>query len=732
MSSELRVTSYEAAIPMLTVQEYAQKIGKSRQAVMKDTKAGKIPAIHQDDPKQPKGKWMLITDATDAPAAPTASVESFQPSPSASLSPNSVAERTTHVSPASLPCEALPCEALPCEALPCVALTSQSLSLPAGTLTLGSAKLSDKQQLIALRRAQVCEEVSRLMAVEKLSLNKAISAYLEVYNTGMHHPLVFATLDIISPSTLRRWLDCWKQNRDWRALVPEWKSGRVGHEVPVEDFNLIVGLLHSDNKPPIASVLRMWHTKLRLEGRTQTVSDRTMERAVTVFARRNAARWAYMRRGAKYFREHYVPHVLMDGSTILPGDFYLSDGWTANFMVLNPFTNALCRPTLIPIMDYASRMIVGFDLDFSENRRVIASAFRNAITLWHFVPLYFKADNGKSFKSKDLVGPKMTRSQREELLQQDRDEYADIIGSIYATGVQEVLDSLPYNPTGKAPMERWFRTLDNGIARFLPFYLGNGIEDKPASLSRNEKELQAIAFKLRGDEPLSLIQAKLLIEWYIINCYALEPHDGIGGRKPLEVWQEGIKNIPRDRLRNPDDLWYLMMASEVKKLDRNGVKIRDIWYYDEALMDYVGRKVHVRYDQMDDRYVFVYDEAKNPICRALARHEHSPLVTVRGSVDEKLAYTNDMKMRARLNKRIKKDANTFAELNKDSGLFLQDAVRQVQSLPLTNTSFAIPNLLPAPAGEDADNPANQTADTPESQEEEIISKDFLDAIGMSR
>lgn len=607
-------------------------------------------------------------------------------------------------------------------------LSSQTLSLPGGALTAGSSSLSEKQERIALRRAQVCEEVQALIARERLSLSRGLTEYLALYNTGAHHSVIHATLGEISASTLRRWYNAWKDERDWRALVPGWRSGNVGHEVPLDDFNWLIGVLHGPNKPPLSSALRFWHTKLRLEQREQLVSDRTMERAIKVFAERHAARWSYMRRGAKYFRENYLPYILQDPSGIGVGDLFLSDGNVMNILTTNPYTGKAVRPHLIPIMDYASRMIVGFDIDFSENRRVIASAYRNAITLWRIVPLYFKVDNGRSFQAQDLVGKKMSRQEREEAKQLDADEMADITGSIYATGVQEVLSSLPYNPTGKAVMERWFGTMDNGLERFLPMYLGNSISDKPANLSRNEKHLQEIASRIHGDEPLTLQQLKVLVEWYILHLYGQEPHSGIGGRKPLEVWQEGLKNFPRERFRNADELWYLMLAQEVKKLDRNGVRIRGIWYYDESLMDYVGRKVYVRYDQMDDRYVFVYDEAKNPICRALARYEHDPLVTVRGDEEGNLRYVNDMKMRRRQEKRVKTEADALQDMMKNDGLFLQEAVeklqRQKSSGQLTNLGYEIPQI-PDLSEEDS----SPLPPEPEFNDE-VISQEFLDAIGV--
>ena len=173
-----------------------------------------------------------------------------------------------------------------------------------------------------------------------------------------------------------------------------------------------------------------------------------------------------------------------------------------------------------------------------------------------------------------------------------------------------------------------------------------------------------------------------------------------------------------------------MLSEEVKKLDRGGVKVRGLWYYDEALFDYVGRKVFVRYDQMDDRYVFAYDELRQPICRALLRAEHDPLVTVRGSADAKLQFVHEMKIRGRLEKRIKKDSELLQEITSDGGTFLQEAVHKVREMKahaqLTNTSHAIPEI-PATGAAPEPKPEPEPEDKPN---EPVLPPDYLDALGM--
>ena len=725
---------------MLSVQEYAQKVGKSRQAVMKDIRSGKIPAVHQEVPGIPKGKWMIIVDATNATNATNATDATDATTPRHSgLDPESShlttlesSERSEHGLQEPSPMKhGLQEPSLVKHGLQEPSPVKHGLQEPtAVTLNRTDNAITDKQHIVALRRAQLCEDVLSLQKRESISLSKAIDDYLELYNQDLLGSVIFATLGTLSPSTLRRWVSLYKKgSKAWTALIPQWKGGKQGHTVPQADLNWLVGILHSDAKPSVSSALTLWHTKLRMEGRKPQVSDRTMERAINRMAVKYGPRWSYMRKGAKYFRENYLPHVLIDGSQIAPGDLWFSDGCVCNFEVISPYTGRPCRPIFIPFMDFASRMIVGFDLDFTENRRVIASAYRNAITLWGFVPRWIKWDNGRAYRS--LSGKKLTRAEREAIKQLEADEIADILGSIYATGVEEVINSLPYNPTGKANLERFFGTFDNGLERWLPGYRGAGVNDKPASLQRNEKHLRQISEKLKGNQTLTMMEAKSLINWWILDVYAKKPHSGINGRTPGEVWQEGIQNIDPQRRRDPRELWDLMLAQEVKKLDRNGVKIAGIWYYHEDLVDYVGQKVIVRYDQMDDRWVMVFDQYRQPICRAEARREHSPVATVAGSEEDKLALRHELRRNRQIEKKYRTAANQLVEQMQVGGDFLQEAWQKVQvqkqeELPqLTDMSYELPEL-PASTPEQPQTPEPEE----ETNSDVIIPKEFMDAIGL--
>lgn len=91
------------------------------------------------------------------------------------------------------------------------------------------------------------------------------------------------------------------------------------------------------------------------------------------------------------------------------------------------------RTYIIALIDDASRMIVGIDLFFNDNFINLMSVMKTAVTRYGR-PKILNFDNGSSYKNKQI-----------NLL-------AARIGSV-------IHYNQPYTPTGKAKIERWFRTM---------------------------------------------------------------------------------------------------------------------------------------------------------------------------------------------------------------------------------------------------------------------------------
>ena len=91
------------------------------------------------------------------------------------------------------------------------------------------------------------------------------------------------------------------------------------------------------------------------------------------------------------------------------------------------------RVYIIALIDDASRFITGIDVFYNDNFINLMSVMRSAIAKYGR-PKVFNFDNGKSYKNKQM-----------ELL-------AARIGTTLSY-------CQPYTPTGKAKIERWFRTM---------------------------------------------------------------------------------------------------------------------------------------------------------------------------------------------------------------------------------------------------------------------------------
>jgi hypothetical protein len=87
-------------------------------------------------------------------------------------------------------------------------------------------------------------------------------------------------------------------------------------------------------------------------------------------------------------------------------------------------------------------------------------------------------DNGKDYDAWLFHG--QTKQQRRETIK-PRVEEAGTLG-IFAALKIDAHFATPYNPNGKARLERWFRTLET-FARTFETYTGDGIDTKPERLS---------------------------------------------------------------------------------------------------------------------------------------------------------------------------------------------------------------------------------------------------------
>lgn len=202
---------------------------------------------------------------------------------------------------------------------------------------------------------------------------------------------------------------------------------------------------------------------------------------------------------------------------------------------------------LLAILDDATRVIVHAQFYFEQHLRSLKDCLKQAM-LKRGVPRRFYFDNGQIFRSRLLLA------------------------LCARLGIQ-LIHTRPYQPQGRAKMERWFLSVRRG---FLP----------RVDLDR-----------CGGLEGLN----RLLFAW-IEGEYHQRPHRGIGGEKPLDRWlrlSDGIRPMPLDI-----DIDSLFMDEVSRRVAKDGTLTLSGKRF-EAGPRFIGQKVVVRFDPFDLRAVKV-------------------------------------------------------------------------------------------------------------------------------
>ena len=202
---------------------------------------------------------------------------------------------------------------------------------------------------------------------------------------------------------------------------------------------------------------------------------------------------------------------------------------------------------LIAILDDATRVVVHAQFYFEQHLRSLKDCLKQAM-LKRGVPRRFYFDNGQIFRSRLLLA------------------------LCARLGIQ-LIHTRPYQPQGRAKLERWFLSVRRGFLARVDIDRCGGLN----ALNR------------------------LLFAW-IEGEYHQRPHRGIGGEKPLDRWlrlSDGIRPLPLDV-----DLDGLFLDEVSRRVAKDGTLTLAGKRF-EAGPRFIGQKVTVRFDPFDLRSVRV-------------------------------------------------------------------------------------------------------------------------------
>lgn len=218
---------------------------------------------------------------------------------------------------------------------------------------------------------------------------------------------------------------------------------------------------------------------------------------------------------------------------------------------------------------------------------------RRAIMAWG-LPEVLKTDNGKEFVNRATLR-----------------FCADL-------GIKVQLSRV-FTPEEKAHVERFFGTMNRGLFRLLPGFVGHNITDRKAIESRASfgQRFGAQA-QLVMETTLSPEGLQARVDAWLRDVYQHEIHSGIGcspATRALAVADQ-VKVIEDER-----SLDALLLeapgASGIRVVLKKGIQIGGDWYIAGELGAIMGDRVHVRMDPLDlDRIVVSSHDRKRFICVA--------------------------------------------------------------------------------------------------------------------
>ena len=268
---------------------------------------------------------------------------------------------------------------------------------------------SEKQQEIALMRYGA---IAPLIAGLDENYPSKTAFYTEISAKGLVGP--DGRVHHYAPATIEKWyLDY--QNQGFDALVPKGRSD-AGMSRKLDD-ELQERIRYFKMNYPRMSAAAIYR-QLRADG--SIINGQVSESTVCRFVNQiqNELRQTPNRDMRRYERPH------------------INEVWCGDSSVGPRFTDAdgkKHRIYIIALIDDASRFITGIDIFYNDTFVNLMSVMKSAVSKYGR-PKVLNFDNGKSYKNKQM-----------ELL-------AARIGTTLSY-------CQPYTPTGKAKIERWFRTM---------------------------------------------------------------------------------------------------------------------------------------------------------------------------------------------------------------------------------------------------------------------------------
>ena len=376
----------------------------------------------------------------------------------------------------------------------------------------------------------------------------------------------------------KNWLAVY-QKHGIAGLVPQYARRRGGAGMSFDEkAKEIINSLYLDlRKPSIASVvddLKQYGYELNYTTVTRYI--REIPKSVKVF----------YREGLKAYHDKFDPYIERDYTLFKAMEWGCGDHHIFDFVIMHE--GRIFRPWVTLFMDMRSRTITGWWIDVVPNTLTIMRAFSMSVEQYGLFENML-VDNGKDFRSEWFAG-----SEWKERRTRPETETLELIEGVLQDCKTKIHFATPYMGQSK-PVERFFRTVCERFSKMQDFYVGSNTVDAPEDKKlfwgringRDKIEVTYTLEQLRHD-------FAQFVTWFNSNWQ--HSGQGMDGKTANEVFAETFEHkreLPEEYRK------YLFTVREKRVIQRNGVSIDGISYYNPEMVRLIGEKVEVRRDIND-------------------------------------------------------------------------------------------------------------------------------------
>ncbi|MEU4360343.1 Mu transposase C-terminal domain-containing protein [Promicromonospora sp. NPDC023987] len=326
-----------------------------------------------------------------------------------------------------------------------------------------------------------------------------------------------------------------------------------------------------------------------------------------------------------------------------PGEYVVLDTQDLDVFAMEPVTCRWVRAQLTVAQDLFTRCIVGLRVTAVSTKAVDvagvlyeAVAGREAPSSWpkeatwpyHGVPSYVMLDEDGPAMTGPVCAP--------ETLVVDHGKVflsTHVISVCTRLGIS-IQPAQPHKPTDKPTVERFFRTLREGLIQHLPAYKGPDVH------SRGQR--------VQDDAFLFLDELEDVIREWIASVYHLAKHDGLTVARapqvklsPAEMFAIGVATAGVLRIPSTPDLALDFLPVAARTIQHYGVEVGGLRYNGPALDGYrnatspyggaLAGKWPIRVNPQDVRHAWFQDPGDGVWHRL--DWEHVPLLNTPFSAD---------------------------------------------------------------------------------------------------